>query len=1153
MKQRRAAILAEHQRQIGKQHLNQILEHSTQLLEARRAQRNSESVEPSTPRDTESLIFSQDDDGTDVDESAEESRSDEDSGQEDYFSTEESSEDEAPEEAFADDANLTVEELRQKYAEVLNQEETDVEESVAASQAESDGQDGEEMDVDESMTNGNLSEAAHGRDLSEVQLEDVDSILDEDEEEADSPMDSEEEEGSETGESEEEIPSLGKLLGGWYSNGPSATVSDEEEMEVDDIKSEEEDQGSMVVDEQKNEIEVNGKSSSVDVEEKMDEDENAMEPHTPIPFLLHGQLREYQHIGLDWLASLYDNNTNGILADEMGLGYRSPCTVLTFRKTIQTIALIAHLACEKHVWGPHLVIVPTSVILNWEMEFKKWAPGFKILTYYGDAKQRELKRKGWNKQDTWHVCITSYQLVIHDQQVFRRKRWEYMILDEAHNIKNFRSQRWQTLLNFNANHRLLLTGTPLQNNLVELWSLLYFLMPQGISSSMPAGFANLKEFQEWFANPVDKIIQTGASIVDEEARNTVAKLHGVLRPYILRRLKQDVEKQMPAKYEHVVYCRLSKRQRYLYDDFMSRAQTRETLASGNFMSIINCLMQLRKVCNHPDLFETRPIVTSFAMPRSTVTDYSKTEEVIRSHLLLKDPLDHVDLDTLNLQFTQNENMSFQSADRIVRLSASPSIARACDELEESVKDEVPADFATLEGHTKFMEYDDKLARLDRLQHVGYLSDLRCKRRPVYGSEIFRICEQFQVPGTKQLPPKTPKTADNYLDISDVISSMIMDVQHRLNSMEPIIDKFAVVTPPVVTLDLPHTIFQKLDPSEIKEVKTNYTDISFPVRTRLSIAFPDKRLLQYDCGKLQRLDGLLRDLIDGGHRALIFTQMTRVLDILEIFLNFHGYRYLRLDGATKIEQRQIMTERFNSDNKIPVFILSSRSGGLGINLTGADTVIFYDSDWNPCMDKQCQDRCHRIGQTRDVHIYRFVSEFTIEENIFRKANQKRMLDNVVITEGNFTSDYFNKVDWRDMLGEDMHVPVVAEHTVGDVGHGKNVEQAFAAAEDAEDAIAAKRAQKEMEVDAVEFEEVPTPATPATPATPVGAVSSTPAPQLNSASERDVSISTPDAAAATPSVNGMDGDVAHIEEEEPGSIDDWMVMFVERERLDLDEVR
>lgn len=779
------------------------------------------------------------------------------------------------------------------------------------------------------------------------------------------------------------------------------------------------------------------------------------------------------------------------------------------------------------------------------MEFKKWAPGFKILTYYGDAKQREQKRKGWNKQDTWHVCITSYQLVIHDQQIFRRKRWEYMILDEAHNIKNFRSQRWQTLLNFNANHRLLLTGTPLQNNLVELWSLLYFLMPQGISSSMPVGFANLKEFQEWFANPVDKIIQTGAHIVDDEARNTVAKLHGVLRPYILRRLKQDVEKQMPAKYEHVIYCRLSKRQRYLYDDFMSRAQTRETLASGNFMSIINCLMQLRKVCNHPDLFETRPIVTSFAMPRSCVTDYEKTATFVSSRLA-SHPLDYVDLDTVNLQFTHHEGMSRQAADRIVRLSASPSIARACDELEEAVKDPVPQDFATIEGHAKFMEYDRRLSRLDRLQHIGYLSDLRCKRAPVYGSEILRICEQFQRPGTAQVPPKPPRNADQYLESSSVIASMVMDVQSRYASMEPEIDKFAVITPAVVPLDLPSLTFSTLDPSEIKATKTTYNDFSFPIRTRLSIAFPDKRLLQYDCGKLQRLDSLLRDLIDGGHRALIFTQMTRVLDILEIFLNFHGYRYLRLDGATKIEQRQIMTERFNSDNKIPVFILSSRSGGLGINLTGADTVIFYDSDWNPCMDKQCQDRCHRIGQTRDVHIYRFVSEFTIEENIFKKANQKRLLDNVVITEGNFTSDFFNKVDWRDMLGDDMALPTLPESIPGE-GQGAKVEQAFAAAEDAEDAIAARRAQKEMEVDAVEFAEVPT---PATPATPVGLAASTPA-AVGSASEREISISTPDAGAPTPSISGMD--VETPEEDEPGSIDDWMILYIERERLDFDEVK
>ena len=722
-----------------------------------------------------------------------------------------------------------------------------------------------------------------------------------------------------------------------------------------------------------------------------------------------------------------------------------------------------------------------------------------------------------------------------------------MILDEAHNIKNFRSQRWQTLLNFNANHRLLLTGTPLQNNLVELWSLLYFLMPQGISSSMPAGFANLKEFQEWFANPVDKIVQAGAHIADDEARNTVAKLHGVLRPYILRRLKHDVEKQMPAKYEHVVYCRLSKRQRYLYDDFMSRAQTRETLASGNFMSIINCLMQLRKVCNHPDLFETRPIVTSFAMPRSVITDYQKTESFVRTRLLLQHPLEYVDLHTVNLKFTHHEHMTRQSADRALQLSASPSIARACDELEEAVSHVVAPNFATLEGHAKYMAYNKKLSRLDRLQHIGYLSDLRCKQQPIYGSEILRICEQFQKPGCRQVPPKAPKNTDQFLQSSDIISSMVMDVQSRFNSLSAEIDKFAVVTPAVVSLDLPSVTLSNFDDSEIRAVKTTYRDTTFPLRTKLSIAFPDKRLLQYDCGKLQRLDTLLRDLIDNGHRALIFTQMTRVLDILEIFLNFHGYRYLRLDGATKIEQRQIMTERFNSDSKIPVFILSSRSGGLGINLTGADTVIFYDSDWNPCMDKQCQDRCHRIGQTRDVHIYRFVSEYTIEENIFRKANQKRMLDNVVITEGNFTSDFFNKVDWRDMLGDDMVLPEIPDDTTDDAGRGAKVEAAFAAAEDAEDAIAAKRAQKEMEVDAVEFAEAPT---PGTPATPVNLTGGTPM-AVGSMSEQEASLSTPDVAAPTPSVSGMDGEGP--EEDEPGSIDDWMIMFIERERLDLDEVK
>ena len=178
--------------------------------------------------------------------------------------------------------------------------------------------------------------------------------------------------------------------------------------------------------------------------------------------------------------------------------------------------------------------------------------------------------------------------------------------------------------------------------------------------------------------------------------------------------------------------------------------------------------------------------------------------------------------------------------------------------------------------------------------------------------------------------------------------------------------------------------------------------------------PETRLIQYDCGKLQVLAKLLQELKAGSHRALIFTQMTKVLDVLESFLNYHGYTYLRLDGSTKVEQRQVLMERFNANSKYFVFILSTRSGGVGINLTGADTVIFYDSDWNPTMDAQAQDRCHRIGQTRDVHIYRLVSERSIEENIVKKANQKRILGDLAIEGGKFTTAYFKKSTIKDLF-------------------------------------------------------------------------------------------------------------------------------------------
>ncbi|CAE6506413.1 unnamed protein product [Rhizoctonia solani] len=736
------------------------------------------------------------------------------------------------------------------------------------------------------------------------------------------------------------------------------------------------------------------------------------------PFLLRGTLRPYQQSGLEWLISGYVRENNGILADEMGLG-----------KTIQTIALLAHLACDRGIWGPHLIIVPTSVILNWEMEFKKFLPGFKVLSYYGSIKERKERRVGWNTEHSFNVVVTSYQLVLADQAIFRRKKWHYMILDEAHNIKNFKSQRWATLFSFNSERRLLLTGTPLQNNITELWSLLYFVQPDT---------ANKQQFEEWFLETMRHAVETG-DIVDEQTRDTIDKLHTVLRPYILRRLKCDVEQQLPSKHEHIVYCRLSKRQRYLYDEFMSRAQTKETLAGGNFLSIVNCLMQLRKVCNHPDLFEVRPILTSFAIPtgRSAVADYEIKELLVRRRLLKQFEDDEFSFHNHSFNLLANATESSIVAEQ--RATLNPLQLFPALDIPGGPP---PKDLRTVAGNKRWREYQHVLETRGRRQQIEYINTRRNTCIPILGFEKLRVVRSMVEPLVSADVFEHRKPSP---DTKFGVARMIKSYTQREEYMGDTIDHFAFATPAVVALDVPRLSLAPLtlrndsganvlNPIIQSAFSLPELDVLHRASVKLQIAFPDSSLLQYDCGKLQELGALLREKNAGGHRVLIFTQMTKVLDILEIFLNFHGYRYLRLDGSTKIEQRQVVTERFNVDDRIFAFIASSRSGGVGINLTGADTVIFYDSDYNPSMDRQCEDRAHRIGQTREVNIYRFISKHTVEEAMLRKANQKRLLDDIVIQQGEF--------DWRQVMVDDVRM-----------------ERALAEVEDKVDADAAKMAMGE----------------------------------------------------------------------------------------------
>ncbi|OWB61454.1 hypothetical protein B5S29_g2344 [[Candida] boidinii] len=1115
----------------SKEQLSRILDHSTKVLGAQLTRRS----ESATATDDESRRR----DGSMEPEADSDNGSNSDASEDLNMSTsEDESENEKPEEPLAkdgvsDDAKLTVDQLKEKYKDL---------DTASASNAEDEDDevnaDGEESDLEDVVPdeddknfssglsalysgsgngsgNGDATDVKPQGIVDQMTEDEVKQLMDNDKDKnpildsdsdgdndslssdvSDSDNDSEFESENEVSDNSQlsSVKQNGKTnpkpksgLASLFGNGQMEADSDDESdynSDTDKVGDGETDSSS-VENNTKNESKQRQDSTEPGANDNdndntngntTEDDESSKIPDVPVPSLLRGTLRIYQKQGLNWLASLYNNGTNGILADEMGLG-----------KTIQTISLISYLACEKNIWGPHLIVVPTSVMLNWEMEFKRFAPGFKVLTYYGSPQQRKEKRKGWNKPDTFHVCITSYQLVVHDQQIFRRKKWKYMILDEAHNIKNFRSQRWRSLLNFNTENRLLLTGTPLQNNIMELWSLLYFLMPSSRLNSqqlLPDGFANLTDFQQWFGRPVDKIIQSGgtSAMADEQTKKTVSKLHQVLRPYILRRLKADVEKQMPAKYEHIVYCRLSKRQRLLYDDFMSRAQTKETLASGNFLSIINCLMQLRKVCNHPDLFEVRPILTSFPLEKSVSSTFELKELVVRRNLR-KDYENQVSLDLLNLLPVNNNDLSETDSASITKLSADKLFANECDKLNKLLSVPVKPNYSDLAGYFEYLKYRENEESLDLFKQRLYVNKLRCQRKPLFGPRLLNL-----------LTIKDNKIGSDTLENFQLQRlGLVLNLNDRVEQMSDIIEKYSFVTPKVVSLDLN----DRLIPSPVQKMLTNKlveNKIENPFhqsQVKLSIAFPDKSLLQYDCGKLQKLAVLLHDLTSQGHRALIFTQMTKVLDVLEKFLNIHGYKYMRLDGATKIEDRQLLTEKFNKDARIDCFILSTRSGGLGINLTGADTVIFYDSDWNPAMDKQCQDRCHRIGQTRDVHIYRFVSEYTIESNILKKANQKRQLDDVIIQEGDFTTDYFSKLSVKDLLGEpddtvngesgESGESVEAVSNGGgnsaanndkllfDNKSGGNLTSMLAQAEDADDAKAANLAMQEVEVDNADFDE------------------------------------------------------------------------------------
>lgn len=400
----------------------------------------------------------------------------------------------------------------------------------------------------------------------------------------------------------------------------------------------------------------------------------------------------------------------------------------------------------------------------------------------------------------------------------------------------------------------------------------------------------------------------------------------------------------------------------------------------------------------------------------------------------------------------------------------------------------------------------KEQRIQKLQYLTRLNQRKCEANPIYGSDLRESLIKLSNNG--KTTEKTSFFCRSYTGCqltmnssmdNKYLSNLMKSYEERTADMKKVFSNFLVFVPhvsaPMIRLHVSHPHPSNLNDEchrqliAQNEVSPKLT-LLHPIISAMNTQFPDPRLIQYDCGKLQTLNKLLRTLKSGQHRVLIFTQMTRMLDVLEAFLNYHGHIYLRLDGTTKIEQRQLLMDRFNGDKRVFVFILSTRSGGVGVNLTGADTVIFYDSDWNPTMDAQAQDRCHRIGQTRDVHIYRLISEKTVEENILKKANQKRLLGDMAIEGGNFTTAYFKSTTIQDIFnvnsGEDdpnarlaevldqkpdlLQIASTSTVLIEEKKESINVlENALAAAEDDVDVDAAKFASAEAVADLAEFDE------------------------------------------------------------------------------------
>ncbi|KAI8368263.1 SNF2 family N-terminal domain-containing protein [Radiomyces spectabilis] len=768
-------------------------------------------------------------------------------------------------------------------------------------------------------------------------------------------------------------------------------------------------------------------------------------PEIKQPSILMCQLKSYQLKGLNWLGNLYEQGINGILADEMGLG-----------KTVQSISLMAYLAEVHNIWGPFLVIAPASTLHNWQQEITKFVPSFRALPYWGNPKDRKVLRQFWNRKQLYgrdapfHIVITSYQLVLTDVKNFQRVKWQYMVLDEAQAIKSSSSARWKQLLGFHCRNRLLLTGTPIQNSMQELWALLHFIMPTLFDSH--------EEFSEWFSKDIESHAENKGSLNEHQLR----RLHMILKPFMLRRIKRNVQHELGEKIEVEVYCDLTARQKALYRGLKEKISISELLEKAKSLtdvesmdSLMNLVMQFRKVCNHPELFERADVQAPLSFCQFGMTGSLVKEAHLYLPYATRSPITyHIPRKLyrnggiLRVPGPQsNAGFTTRYLDNLMNIWS-------CDYIHESMfSSESDAAFSFLR-FTDMSAHDASFLFKQSIivRWVAHLSRLaqRAQRKfYIDGDESyptaaantyasFLIAENESILSPVTMVPNSP--LDQLTHISDNVIYLVRKFNQCYSPKAQAVpidmvcsDRSFEVEQKELLFDstIRATLFgqaqyinwsQREHAAQLADVMSatdNQGIMTVPASGHgySHMRIPAMSDLILDSGKLAKLDGLLEKLKAEGHRCLVYFQMTRMIDLFEEYIAYKQYKYLRLDGSSKISERRDMVTDWQTRPEIFIFLLSTRAGGLGINLTAADTVIFYDSDWNPTVDQQAMDRAHRLGQTKQVTVYRLITKGTIEERILQRAKQKDEIQKVVISGGEFKQVDFKPREIVSLLLDD----------------------------------------------------------------------------------------------------------------------------------------